>query len=83
MTTFYWAGRYFAEMKLKDKAIKYYRKAIKAANSFCPDARESLREKILDEFSYLSKYDPDYKSLRSYWKKNASNKAVKMVVKKI
>ena len=80
MTTFYWEGRYWAEAGRKEKAIHYYRKAVKAANRFCPDARKSLREKIMDEFKYLSKHDPDYKEFRAYWKKHAKNKAVKEVV---
>ncbi len=81
MTTFYWEGRYWAEINNKEKAIHYYRQAVKAANRFCPDARQSLREKIMDEFKYLSKHDPEYSSFLSHWRKHASNKAVKAVVK--
>jgi len=82
MTTFYWEGRYWAEIGNKKKAVKYYRKAVKAANEYCPDARKSLQNKIMDEFRYLSKHDKEYHAFRSYWKTNATNDAVKMVVKR-
>jgi len=81
MTTFYWAGKYFEEASQKDKAIEYYRKAIKAANAHCPDARKSLCEKIMDEFKYLKKNDPGFGELLKYWKRKAKHKAVKSVVK--
>lgn len=83
MTTYYWAGRYFAEMSKKDKAIQFYRKAVKAADQHCPDARRSLRDKIVDELRYLKKHDPDFSSFYSYWKKNAKHKAVKAAIKMI
>jgi hypothetical protein len=82
MTTFYWEGRYWGEIGNKEKAIYYYRKAVKAANKYCPDARGSLQDKIMDEFKYLSKHDKDYKNFRSYWKSHATNDAVKKVVKR-
>ena len=81
MTIFYWEGRYWAEIGNKEKAIYYYRKAVESANSYCPDARNSLKDKIMDEFKYLAKHDPNYKEFRAYWKKKAINKAVKVVVK--
>lgn len=83
MTTFYWAGRYFAEAGQSKKAIEYYRRAVKAANLYCPDARKSLQEKIMDEFKYLKRKDPCYKAFIEYWKKHASNKAMRAVVKRV
>ena len=81
MTSYYWAGRYFAEMGQKDRAIQFYRKAVKAANQYCPDARKSLRDKIVDELKYLKKHDPDFNNFYAYWKKNAKHKAVKAAMK--
>ena len=82
MTTYHWASMYFIEAKQTDKAITYCRKAVKAANAYCPDARQSLRDKIVDNIKYLKSNDPDYKAFIKYWSKNAKNKAVIAVVKK-
>ncbi len=83
-TPYYWASQYFSKFKYVKKALFYSYLTVDAAEQYCPDARPGYIDKILDCVLYIKKHDEQgWKIFYNNYSKNAENKCVKKVLKKI
>jgi len=82
-TPYYWAAMYFIKYGDNKNAIKYSRLTIIQAEKYCPDARRSYVEKILNCFECISKDKNEWKNFYKKYKNSIKNKCVKKAFKEI
>ena len=76
-TPYYWATKYFIEMGEHDRASKYAVTTIKQAERYCPDARGSYVDKLMDCANYMKSNHPGaWKKFVGRFEDNVQNRCV-------
>lgn len=83
-TPYYWCAKYYAEMKIKDKALFYHKRNLKATEKYCPDSRDGYKEKTKDSILYLkNNLDLESWELMKKWLSKAKNVCLKKVSRRL